>query len=290
MTDAHVAQLPAKPAGADTRTLTIAGAPCLLREHPREASRRVTILLRRGMPEQNRPWLGTAGTVGPVMILGIDPWATFQVSYESAADELIEALELRGHPGEVALAGAGLGSFAAIMLAANLAGRLAPMAVKVAAFSLVAQVHRTQRGSEIFHPSVGHGIRNKPDSLAGLRKYPALRPVLDQAGATGLNLKVKVFGTPLALLEWQQYLMIDEAPGVTHEEVLADDLNQDMMSWLMLLPNDAAASRDRLIRWTQARNPGWAPRVVEAKVDRELPVALAWRKANMSLAAIFDKI
>jgi hypothetical protein len=63
-----------------------------------------------------------------------------------------------------------------------------------------------------------------------------------------------------------------------------------MMSWLMLLPNDAAASRDRLIRWTQARNPGWAPRVVEAKVDRELPVALAWRKANMSLAAIFDKI
>jgi hypothetical protein len=74
------------------------------------------------------------------------------------------------------------------------------------------------------------------------------------------------------------------------EEVLADDFNQDMMSWLMLSPNDVPSSRERLIRWTTARNQGWAARVVEAKVDRELPVAMAWRKAYPSLASTFDKM
>lgn len=282
---------PAQQAGGETRALTVAGVACLLRDHAPEATKRVTLILRRGPPEQSRPWLASAGNTGPVVIVGIDAWVSFGMNYETIADGFIEALGLRGRNIELCLTGASLGSFSAMIIGAMLAERLAPMPVKVVAFSAVTQVYRTERGGETFHPVIGHGMRNKPDSLAGMRKYPGVRQFIEQAAAApGVNLKVKAFATPLSLLEWQQYLLIDGAPCVTHEEVLADDVNQDMMSWLMLSPNDVQSSRDRLIRWTQARNPGWAPRVVAAKVDRELPVALAWRKNYPSLASTFDKM
>jgi hypothetical protein len=280
---------PAQPGAGDTRALTVERAPCLLRDHPREASRRVMLIFRRGPPEQSRPWLGSAGTTGPVLIVGLDQWAGFEMSVEKAADGFIEALDLRGREVELCLTGGGMGSFYAMIIGALLAERLAPMPVKVVAFSVVAQVCNTVRGNMVFHPAIPMGLRNKPQTLAAMRKFPAVRPFLEQAAAGG-NLKVKVFGTPIALLEWQQFLLIEDVSGVSVEEVLADDINQDMMSWLMLSPNDAPASRERLIRWTAARNPGWAPRVVAAKVDRELPVALAWRKTYPSLASTFDKM
>jgi hypothetical protein len=285
---AAVAVKPAPPAGGDTQTITVAAAPCLVRDHPREASRRVTLVLRRGPPEQSRPWLASAGSSGPVVIVGIDPWGSFQVSFEAAADGFIDALALRGRDSELCITGASLGAFSAMILGALLAERLAPMPVKVVVFSVVSQVYRTERGAEVFHPIIPPGQRAK--IVAGLRKYPEVKPFLQQAVASGANLKVKVFGTPLSLLEWQQYLLIDDVACVSNEEVLADDVNQDMMSWLMLSPNDVQSSRDRLIRWTTARNPGWAARVVAAKVDRELPVAMAWRKLYPSLAATFDKM
>ena len=286
-----LAAKPVQPAGGVTRLITVEGAPCMVRDHARDATRRVTLVLRRGHPEQGRPWLASAGANGPVAIVGIDPWANFLMSFEAAADGFIAALDLRGRNVELCLAGASIGSFVAMVLGAMLAERLAPMPVKVVAFSVVTQLYRTERGAEVFHPAISQGLRTKPETLAGMRKYPAVRPFLEQAaGVDGANLKVKVFATPLSLLDWQQYLTIDGAPGVTHEEVLADDSNQDMMSWLMLSPNDAPSSRERLIRWTQARNPGWAARVVAAKVDRELPVAMEWRKTYPSLAATFDKM
>jgi hypothetical protein len=294
MSEQSLAQPAAKPgqqAGGETRAITVEGAPCLVRDHPREATRRVTLILRRGPPEQGRPWLASAGNAGPVVIVGIDAWAGFELSVEKAADGFIETLGLEGRPTtELCLTGGSLGSFYAMILGALLAERLAPMPVKVVAFSVVTQMYRTDRGGEVFHPAIPAGLRGKPQTIAAMRKFPEARPFLEQAMAAGANLKVKVFGTPTALLEWQQFLLIEDLGCVSVEEVLADDINQDMMSWLMLSPNDAPGSRDRLIRWTAARNKGWAPRVVEAKVDRELPVALTWRKAYPSLAATFDKM
>lgn len=290
MSEQSAAAKPAPPASGETRSITVEGAPCMVRDHAREATKRVTLILRRGPPEQSRPWLASAGNSGPVVIVGIDPWQSFDLSVEKAADGFIEALDLRGRDIELCVTGASLGSFYAMILGALLAERLAPMLVKVVAFSVVTQMYRTDKGHEMFHPSVPMGMRNKPQIVAAMRKFPEVRPFLEQAVSAGANLKVKVFGVPMSLLDWQQFLLIEDVPCVVVEEVLADDLNQDMMSWLMLSPNDAPSSRERLIRWTGARNQGWAPRVVEAKVDRELPVALAWRKTYPSLASTFDKI
>ncbi len=51
---------------------------------------------------------------------------------------------------------------------------------------------------------------------------------------------------------------------------------------------DPVIARTKLMQWTQARNPNWPKRTLETRVDRELVVALEWRRKYPDLKALFD--
>jgi hypothetical protein len=265
-------------------------ARCLVRDHPTHLTNRTVIILRRGEPEQNRNWFAGVGTRGPVMIIGMEPWLEVKIMLADAADALIAALRLRERPGEVCLTGGSGASFTAIGLAGLIAERLPGTTVKVVGFSVVARLyHRDEKGKDHYWPHMVHGYLDKPETLAGMRRHATVRPFLEKAMATpGADVRVKAFATPLSQLDWEQAEMIADLPCVTVEEVLTDDYNHDMMAWTVM-PRDPALARDKMLAWMRVRNPKWPERLLQARVDREVPVALAWRAKYPNLHSLFDK-
>ena len=266
-------------------------ARCLVRDHPTHLTNRTIIILRRGEPEQNRNWFAGIGTRGPVMIVGMEPWLEVKILLSDAADALIAALKLRERTGEICLTGGSGASFTAIGLAGLLAERLPGTTVKVVGFSVVARLyHRDSRGKDHYWPHMVHGYLSKPDTLAGMRRHATVRPFLEQAMATpGADIRVKAFATPLSQLDWEQAELIADLPCVTVEEILTDDYNHDMMAWTVM-PRDAKLAREKMLAWMTVRNPKWPQRTLEARVDRDVPVALAWRAKYPSVHALFDNM
>lgn len=281
---------PATPSDAKLADikLSVAGTWCLLRENADAPARRVTLVLRRGEAELTLPWLASCGAVGPAVVVGLDAWADYTANYAEAARALIDALDLRGRGVPVCVAGGAVGSFIAVALAAELAIQLAPLTVQVVAFSLMSELWRQEEKGEFWHPLGTYGLRNKPESVAAIKATPSLRPLIERAAAAGARLKVKVFTTPLSILEWQQALLLEGAPGCEGEEVLTDDFNHDMISWLMLPLNDDAESEKWLIRWTREKNLSWVNAVIAARVKREMPEVVKWRQRYPDLQAVFD--
>jgi pimeloyl-ACP methyl ester carboxylesterase len=292
MTDLNMVQTAERPteavAPATDAMLRVANTWCLLRENAEIAEQRVTLVLRRGEPGLTVPWLASCGQMGPAAVIGLDAWADYTANYADVAAALIDALDLRGRAVPVCVAGGAVGSFVAVALAAQLAEQLAPLPVHVAAFSLMSELYRKGENGEFWHPLGTYGLRNKPASVAAIQAAPSLRPLIEHAAAAGARLRVKAFTTPMAILEWQQALLLEGAPGYAGEEVLTDDFNHDMISWLMLPLNDAEQMEKWLIRWTREKNLSWVNAVIAARVKREMPEVLAWRDRYPNLQAVFD--
>lgn len=263
-------------------------AQCMVRDHPVESTRRTTIILRRGSPEQNRNWFAGAGASGPVVIVGMEPWTEVLLDFDRAADMFIEHLKLPERKTEVCLTGGSGGSFAAMMLAAHLAERLPGITVKVVAFSLVAELYHKDETGEHYWPHMIVGLRDRPDTMAGMRRYACVRPHFERAmAAPGSDLRVKAFTTPLSTLDWHQAELIADLACVRTEEVETDDYNHDMMAWTSMPSRDTELSRQKLFQWMKIRNPNWPQRTLETRTDRELAVALEWRQRYPDLASLF---
>lgn len=264
-------------------------ARCLVRDHPTHLTARTVIILRRGEPEQNRNWFAGVGTRGPVMIIGIEPWLEVKIMLSDAADGLIEKLRLRERTGEVCLTGGSGASFTAIGLAGLIAERLPGTVVKVVGFSVVARLyHQDAKGRDHYWPHMVHGYLDKPDTLAGMRRHATVRPFLEKAMATpGSDVRVKAFVTPLTQLDWEQVSLIADLSCVTVEEVLTDDYNHDMMAWTVM-PRDPGLAREKMVNWMRIRNPKWPERLLQARVERDVPVAMAWRAKYPNLQSLFD--
>jgi hypothetical protein len=133
------------------------------------------------------------------------------------------------------------------------------------------------------------GFRERPGTLDGMRKYACVRPFFEQAmRVPGADLRVKAFTTPLSTLDWQQAELIADLPYVRTEEVLTDDYNHDIMAWISMPARDLELSRQKLYQWMKVRNPNWPQRTLETRTDRELAVAVQWRKRYPDLASLFD--
>jgi len=264
-------------------------ARCIVRDHPTHLTNRTVIILRRGEPEQNRNWFAGVGARGPVMIIGMEPWLEVKIMLSDAADALIEALRLRERTGEICLTGGSGASFTAIGLAGLIAERLPGKTVKVVGFSVVARLyHRDANGKDHYWPHMVHGYLSKPDTLAGMRRHATVRPFLEQALRTpGADVRVKAFVTPLTQLDWEQSQLIADLPCVTVEEILTDDHNHDMMAWTVM-PREPKLAREKMLSWMRVRNPNWPDRLLQVRVDRDLPVALAWRTKYPTLHSLFD--
>jgi hypothetical protein len=271
-------------------SLEIERATVLLRDYPPASTTRTMIIVRRGDVGQNRNWFAGAGALGPVAIVGGEPWTDILHSFEAAAEGLINALRLRERPGEICLTGGSAASFATMLVASMIAERLPGVTVKLVAFSLVTELYRKlPSGKEYYWPYMVGNLKERPDTMAGMRKYPLVRPYLERAlNAPGVDLRVKAFTTPLSNLDHRQAEQLRGLPGVVLEEVLTDDYNHDIMAWTVMPWRDPVIARTKLMQWTQARNPNWPKRTLETRVDRELVVALEWRRKYPDLKALFD--
>ena len=269
----------------------IATARCLVRDHPTHLTNRTVIILRRGEPEQNRNWFAGVGNRGPVMIVGMEPWLQVKIMLVDAAEGLIEKLKLRERTGEICLTGGSGASFTAIGIAGLIAERLPGVTVKVVGFSVVARLyHKDANGQEHFWAHMVKGHLDDPETREGMRKHAEVRPFLERAMATpGADIRVKAFATPLTQLDWEQVSLISDLPCVTVEEVLTDDYNHDMMAWTVI-PKDSTIVREKMLSWMRIRNPKWPERLLQARVDREVPVAMAWRAKYPSLHSLFDNM
>jgi hypothetical protein len=227
-----------------------------------------------------------------VAIVGGEPWTDILHSFEAAAEGLIDALKLRARPGEVCLTGGSAASFATLLVAAMIAERLPGVTVKVVAFSLVTELYRKEpSGKDYYWPHMVGNLSERPDTMAGMRKYPLVRPHLERAlNAPGTDLRVKAFTTPLSPVDHHQASLIRDLPCVQLEEVLTDDYNHDMMAWTVMPSRDPALARTKLLQWMQVRNPKWPKRTLETRVDREIQVALAWRQQYPDLTSLFDRM
>jgi len=265
-------------------------AQCMVRDYPAQATRRTTLILRRGTPEQNRNWFAGAGALGPVVIVGMEPWTELLLDFDRTAEQFIDKLDLRARKTEVCLTGGSGGSFAAMLLASHLAERLPGIPVKVVAFSLVSRMyHKDEDGAEHYWPHMVIGLRDRPETMAGMRRYHCVRPFFERAMAVrGADLRVKAFTTPLSTLDWQQAQLIADLPYVQTEEVLTDDYNHDMMAWTSMPARDYDLSRQKLFQWMKIRNPNWPQRTLETRTEREVAVALEWRKRYPDLASLFE--
>jgi hypothetical protein len=271
-------------------SLEVERAAVLLREHPPADTTRTMIIVRRGDVSQNRYWFAGAGSLGPVAIVGGEPWTEILHSFEDAAEGLIEVLRLHERPGEICLTGGSAASFATMLVAAMIAERMPGRTFKIVAFSLVTELYRKEpSGEEYYWPYMVGNLRERPDTMAGMRKYPLVRPHLERAAQTpGTDLRVKAFITPLSNLDFHQAEQIRGVPGVQLEEVLTDDYNHDTMAWTMMPARDLSKARAKLLQWMQARNPKWPQRTLETRVDREVVVALEWRRKYPDLKTLFD--
>ena len=267
-------------------------ATVLLRDYPSEHTTRTTIIVRRGDVAQNRNWFAGAGGLGPVAIVGGEPWTEILHSFEAAAEGLIDTLRLRERPGEVCLTGGSAASFASLLVAAMLAERLPGVTVKVVAFSLVTELYRKEEsGKDYYWPYMVGNLSERPDTMAGMRKYPLVRPHVERAmNIPGSDLRVKAFTTPLSNIDDYQASLIRDLPCVRMEDVLTDDYNHDMMAWAVMPARDPALARSKLLQWMQVRNPNWPKRTLEARVDREIKVALAWRQNYPDMASLFNSM
>lgn len=265
-------------------------ATVLLRDYPPANTTRTMIIVRRGDVGQNRNWFAGAGALGPVAIVGGEPWTDVLHSFEAAAEGLIDLLKLRERPGEVCLTGGSAASFATFLVSAMIAERLPGVTVKIVAFSLVTELYRVlPNGKEYYWPYMVGNLQERPDTMAGMRKYPLVRPHLERAFNTpGVDLRVKAFTTPLSNLDYHQAQQIRDLPGVVLEEVLTDDYNHDIMAWTVMPWRDRAIARSKLRAWMMARNPNWPLRTLETRVDREIVVALEWRRKYPDMKALFD--
>jgi hypothetical protein len=271
------------------KLITVEGADCMVRDRPIAETRRTTIMLRRGTPDQSRNWFAGAGWLGPVVIVGMEPWTAMELNMENAADQFIDMLQLRQRTGEVCLTGGSGGSFAAMAIAALIAERLPGITVKAVAFSLVTWLYRTDEQGEHYWPHMIHDFKDRPATLAGMRKYAQLRPIFERTMATpGTDFRVKAFTTPVSPMDWTQLMYIKDLPCVTYEEVMTDDYNHDMMAWSVIPSRDNALVRAKLMQWMKIRNPNWPQRTLETRVDRETEVAMQWRQKYPELASIFN--
>ena len=275
---------------AGIHMIEVERAQCMVRDYPPEASRRTTIILRRGTPEQNRNWFAGAGALGPVVIVGMEPWTELLLDFDRTAEQFIDKLGLLERKTEVCLTGGSGGSFAAMLLACHLAERLPHIPVKIVAFSLVCRMHhKDEQGVDHYWPHMVIGLRDRPDTMAGMRRYHSVRPYFERAMAVpGADLRVKAFTTPLSTLDWQQAELIADLPYVQTEEVMTDDYNHDMMAWSSMPVRDIELARQKLFQWMKIRNPNWPQRTLETRTDRELSVALDWRKRYPDLASLFE--
>jgi hypothetical protein len=270
------------------RMLEIEGTTCMVRDRSPAHTTRTTILLRRGSPEQSRNWFAGAGSLGPVVIVGMEPWTKMELNVENAADEFIRILDLKSRKAEVCITGGSGGSFAALLIGAMLAERLPGITVKAVAFSLVTWLYRRDNKGEHYWPHMIADYKDRPATLAGMRKYAQLRPFFERTMATpGTDLRVKAFTTPVSPMDWTQLSYIIDLPCVRYEEVMTDDYNHDMMAWTVLPQRDNHVFRAKLMQWMQIRNPNWPRRTLETRVDREVEVAMQWRKKYPDLATIF---
>ena len=271
------------------RLIEIERAQCIIRDLPSSMTKRTTIILRRGSPEQNRNWFAGAGALGPVVVVGMEPWTELLHSFERAADMLVDLLSLRNRNAEVCLTGGSGGSFCAMLIGALLSERLPGITVKVVAFSLVTELYRKNAdGSEHFWPHMIVGFRERPGTVDGMKKYASVRPHFERAITnSGIDLRVKAFTTPLSQLDYDQAQLIADLPCVRLEEVLTDDYNHDMMAWTSLQSRDPEIVRQKLLQWMKIRNPNWPQRTLETRTDRELQVALEWRRKYPDLASLF---
>jgi hypothetical protein len=267
-------------------------ATVLVRDWPDERTTRTTIIVRRGDVAQNRNWFAWATGAGPVAIVGGEPWTELLHSFEAAADGLIDTLRLRERPGPICITGGSAASFASLVVAALIAEKLPGRTIKVVAFSLVTELYRKEpNGRDYYWPHMVGNLSEKPETMAGMRRYPLVRPFLARAmAAPGADLRVKAFTTPLSNTDAQQAARIGDLACVRLEEVLTDDYNHDMMAWIVMPAHDAALARAKLLQWMEVRNPNWPKRTMQTRVDREVAVAFAWRQKYPDLASIFADI
>ncbi len=268
--------------------IEVEGASCMVRDRPVPETTRTTILLRRGSPEQSRNWFAGAGWHGPVVVVGMEPWTAVELSFEKAAEDFIRLLDLTSRDAEVCLTGGSGGSFAAMILGAMIAERLPGKTVKVVAFSLVTWLYRQDEEGEHYWPHMIADFRNRPKTLAGMRNYAELRPHFERAMATkGADLRVKAFTTPVSPLDHQQLSYIADLPCVKYEEVMTDDYNHDMMAWTVIPSREEGLAYQKLYQWMKIRNPNWPQRTLETRTEREVVVALEWRKKYPNLSSLF---
>ena len=274
---------------AGLRIVELEGAECMVRDAPLETSRRTTLIFRRGSPEQNRNWFASTGSLGPVAILTIEPMTRMELSFESLAEQFIDELQLRERPGEICITGGSAASFGGMLIGSMIAERAPGKTVKVAAFSLVCELHRRERGIDHFWPHMIPDFLSRPATIAGMKKYHSVRPHIVRATETpGADLRIRAFTTPLSVLDWYQASLIKDLPCVRTEDVLTDDFNHDMMSWIVLPARDPELTRNKMLQWMRARNAKWPQRTLETRVERELPAALAFRAKYPDLASVFD--
>ena len=230
-----------------------------------------------------RRWVARA-----VVVVGMEPWTAMEQSFEKAADQLICHLDLSSRKAEVCLTGGSGGSFCAMILAAMMAQRMPGVAVKVVAFSLVTWLHRRDGDKEHYWPHMIGDFMNCPATLAGMRKYGALRTHFERAMSTpGADLQVKAFVTPLSQMDWTQLTYISDLPCVRYEEVMTDDYNHDMMAWTVLPARENNLVKQKMMQWMKIRNPNWPQRTLETRVERETQVALEWRLKYPDVASLF---